>query len=174
MSRRRLIQLALICGVAAVLTLLLGTIGSLRAFQMATLRAAPEASFEVHAAGPWVVASQTRGRLDGQPLVGEAITIDRLTIRDPKGGVVPLGEPDHVVRYHHTDRDGVVVGQFDATDLGSYRVRVAHGDGGILLAVGPDPIGPVSGWVLISGSIAIVLFGVACCFGWIAFRVSRG
>jgi len=168
-SRRRLIQLAVICAAAAILTALLGTIGSMWTFQMANLRAAPDARFEVQTPGQWVVASQTRAVVDGQSLMGEAITSDRVTVRNPDGVSIQLREPDQAVRYHQADRDGVVIGVFDAMRRGTYLVSIDGGEG-ILLAVGPDPVGAVSRWVLISGSIAIVLLGVSGCLGWVAFR----
>lgn len=165
-------RLAAICLVAAMLALLLGTIGSMRAFDLVTLRAAPEAFFDVQAPGEWVLASETRGVRGGQSLVGEAIGVDRVTVRNPDGVSIPIREPDQTVRYHQTDREGVVIGMFDTTARGRYSLGV-DGDPAVLLAVGPDPVGPVSIWVLISGSIAIVLLGVACCLGWIAFRSDR-
>jgi hypothetical protein len=169
-SRRRLVWLGAICGMAAVLSVLIGVVGSLGAFQLVNLRAAPEAGFAVDTPGDWVVASQTRAVVDGVSLVGAAVTIDQMSMHNPDGVSVPLRAPARVLRYRQSDREGVVIGVFDARLRGSWRLSVAGGGEGVLLAIGPDPVGAVSTWMLLSAAVAIVLLGVACSLGWIAWR----
>lgn len=170
MSRRTLIWLAASCAAAAVLVVLIGGVGSLGAFQLVTVRLTPEGRFEVGALGDWVVASQTRAVVDGVPLVGAAVTAEQLHLLSPSGAAVPIRVPDYTMAYQRTDRAGEVIGHFDAAQPGSWRVRLAGGGDGVLLAVGPNPLQAVSLWMLVSGAIAIVLLGAACGLGWIAWR----
>ena len=170
MNRRRLIWLAVLCSVLAMVTVLIGTLGSLRAFRLTTVSASPSASFEVDTSGMWVVASETRGLVNGKSQVGAEVVREHVHLRDSMGEVIPLEEPTRGLRYRQSDQAGVVIGTFEATSWGRWSVEVVGGAQATLIAVGPDPVGPVAIWTLSAGGLAIGFLGVACGFGWVAWR----
>lgn len=162
--------MALLATLLAMVTVLIGTIGSLRAFRLTTVTATPSASFEVDASGMWVVASETRSLVNGQLLVGPAVTRDQVHLHNSMGMVVLLEEPIRGLHYRQSDRQGVVIGTFEATSWGPWVVEVDGETQTALIAIGPDPIRPVAIWTLSAGGLAIGFLGVACGLGWVAWR----
>jgi hypothetical protein len=169
-SRQKLIWMAVLCSLLAMVTVLIGTLGSLRAFRMTTVSAAPSGSFEVDAGGMWVVASETRGMVNGKSCLGPEVLRDQVILHDSMGNVIALEEPIRGLRYRQSDRAGVVIGTFQVTAWGSWVVEVHGVAVPALIAVGPDPVGPVATWTLSAGGLAIGFLGVACGFGWVAWR----
>ncbi len=170
MTRRKLAWLAVGCGFSAIVAVLVGTLGSISAFSLRTYEVAGEVEFQVGQAGTWVLACETRATVDGVEKSGRLILPAGVHLIDPAGGSRELMPANRSIRYSDPSRAGEILGSFDASPAGTWKIRVAAETLPALCAVGPDPAPAMAWWVLISGGLAIVLLGSGAGFGWVAWR----
>ena len=172
MWRRKLLIAAIAAGMSAVVVLLVGALLVVQSFSLTPMLVDGQAPVQVETTGMWLVATEQRSRIDGIDLVSADVEASHVMLVDPAGGEHALVAPDVHITYALPDREGTVIGRVLVDRSGQWQIMVSHHDSPVLLAVGPDPIGAMTMWLMIAGGVAIVLLGVALGCGWVVLRRS--
>ncbi len=170
----RLAWVAIGLALAAMISLLMGAIGSMRAWSPAVVRAAPQNVVMVEQPGDWVVASLRRATIANQQEIGPDLDRAAMQVRGPDGSVVTLEPLDFTSSFERPDSAGRLIARFRASTAGPYEITVATPEGFALLGIGRDPVPMMTLMMAISGGMAIVLLGAAAGVGWVAFRTRPG
>ncbi|MCH2141700.1 MAG: hypothetical protein MK077_01715 [Phycisphaerales bacterium] len=172
--RAKLLVAAITAGLLAAVSVLVGAVMVVQAFDLMSIVVKGSTTFTVETTGQWLVASETKAPIDGVEHSSSSVTRDQVLLHDPLGQEHALNVTQQQASYQMPGRQGEVIGSFSAEMPGQWQVEVPSETAPVLLAFGADPIDRMTWWLLGSGAVAIGLLGIAAGCGWVAWRRPTG